>query len=185
MTGWRAFTCSLTDGELLATARALVTLPFAFVEGPTRSAFVLSAEVGSVEDLWQLRLFEEEAELAARRLDFSSDEPWMARMISTAQFQLPAGWESVHPVDLPDPEEQTVVMYGKANGHGRFEEGRFRKPRRGRDGRSSASWEYPPFREWEESQEAELVMAVHPCPDGAVVRWASFRARPRTARRSG
>ena len=171
MAMWRAWSRAATDGELGAIARELASAwddshpKWCFVEGPTCAAFVeLEPALAQVEESWLLRLFDGHSELCARRRGFDRERPWLVRVIAT---QAPAGgsWGST-PTDLGDGEERVLLLYGKADGEGRFVHGtQFRHP-----------FEYPGVAA-PPGGGATLVVEAHSTDGGdPVVRWVRLRA---------
>ena len=172
MTAYLVCSRRAADAELITI---LAKLPepegrtaWCFIEGPTRCEFVDPADVVRHADwlatLWQIRLFAEECEIAARRRDFQDDRPWMVRWIAPTH---PAsdGWST--PMSLPPGDPQQLLLYGQVNAEGNFQEGRFRR----------AALKYPGS-DWEEGDQAVLVTETHNLDDGAIVRWKGIAKYP-------
>jgi CRISPR/Cas system CSM-associated protein Csm3 (group 7 of RAMP superfamily) len=166
MAMWRAWSRRATDADLAeAVARLAGGSPqWCFVEGTTCSDFLNRDDVSPrIAEAWLVRIFGEEAELAARRTGFDSERPWLVRVISR---EPPAGseWQS-H--ELGEGEERTLVLYGTPDAHGHFVEGKqFRDPFR-----------YPGVPATGDNGRALLVVQEHPATEGApVVRWVALRA---------
>jgi len=165
MTAYIVCSRRATDAELAAILVDLCKpggqTAWCFVEGPTRCEFVDPADVAPLTDwlatLWQVRLFTEECEIAARRRDFQADQPWMVRWIASMP-QAGDGWSTSMP--LPNGKLQQLLLYGQVDTAGDFQEGRFRR----------ATLKYPGSN-WEEGDQAVLITETHDLDDGAIVRW--------------
>jgi hypothetical protein len=165
MTAYLVCSRRATDAELIT----ILTDPleperratWCFIEGPTRCEFVDPADVVQHADwlarLWQVRLFTEECEIAARRRDFQDNQPWMVRWIASMP---PAGIGWSTPIPLSAGKPQQLLLYGEVNAEGNFQEGRFRR----------AALKYPGSK-WETGDQAALVTEVYDLDDGAIVRW--------------
>lgn len=165
MTTYIACSRYASDAELVSilaeAAKSEDRTRWCCVEGPTRCAFVGSAEVTrhaiQAATLWQVRLFAEEVEIAARRRHFQADQAWMVRWIAPA---LPGDRSWSEPVHLPPGKLQRLLLYGQADVTGHFRGGRFRR----------AMLQYPGDN-WQEGDQAELIIETHDLDDGAIVRW--------------
>jgi hypothetical protein len=132
MTAYIVCSRRATDAELI-TILAEPSEPrgrtaWCFIEGPTRCESVDPADVVRhvdwLETLWQVRLFAEECEVAARRRDFQATQPWMVRWTASVP---PAGGGWSPPMPLPAGKPQQLLLYGEVNAEGNFQEGRFRR----------------------------------------------------------
>jgi hypothetical protein len=111
----KLYTTQLDDDELTA----LVGLSgeddrrWCFVEGPTASGFWPQGERPNskmITTLWSLRLFGPESELAARRLDFESHKPWLARWSGAEN---PGDGWTEHLLDASSPIETDVLLFAQ------------------------------------------------------------------------
>jgi hypothetical protein len=165
MTTFIACSCRASDTDLLAILAEILKseggTAWCFVEGPTRSGFIEPAQevhhANQLAGLWQVRLFAEEFEIAARRCDFQDAQSWMVRWIAPAP---PEGHGWSKPVNLPPGKSQNLLLYGQATAEGRFREGRF----------LHATLQYS-GNGWKEGDQAVLVTETHPLDDSAIMRW--------------
>jgi hypothetical protein len=165
MTNWYAWSRHANDAELaeLVASRDVGSPRWCFVESPTCSDFLDATQLERhIGGAWMVRLFAKAGELAARRRDFGSEQPWLVRVISE---QPPAGavWRR-HSLD--GAERQSLVLYGTHDAEGRFIEGtQFRD-----------AFDYPGVEVESGSERAVLVTCVHRAGDGGpVVRWVALR----------
>lgn len=162
---WTAWTRRASDRELaeLVGMRRVAESQWCFVEGPTCSGFVDRARLAErLTEAWLIRVFGEDGEIAARRMDFNSERPWLVRSI-IREATSNEGWRA-H--DIGDGEEQSLVLLGSADDAGYFVEGeQFRDP-----------FEYPGVAA-RKGARAALVVHTHAAGEGGpVVRWVTLRA---------
>ncbi len=167
MTNYLACSRRASDAELVAilegAAKPESHAAWCFIEGPTCCKFTEPTQVTSntnqIAILWQVRLFAENFEVAARRLNFQDEQPWMVRWIGAALALLTdSGWSG--PLNLPPAKSSDLLLYGQTNPKGSFQEGRF----------LLAELQYP-GEDWKEKDQAVLATEIYELDDGAIVRW--------------
>lgn len=166
MTNYIACSRRASDAELVAILKE-VTKPescaaWCFIEGPTCCKFAEPTQVTSntnqIAILWQVRLFAEDFEVAARRLNFQDEQPWLVRWIGAALALLTdSGWSG--PLNLPPAKSRNLLLYGQVK-EGCFQEGRFLR----------AVLQYP-GNAWKEGDRAILATETYELDDGMIVRW--------------